>query len=443
MSTLPDLLERAAGGAPVGFDHTDVRRRVRRRARRQRAALAGAAVLLAALVAGGLTVAGDDDESVRVDQPGGPITEAELTGGTWVLHAVSEVTTFRQSAWASFDEDGSLLVADGCTYFEGSWRLEGDRFEPVDLQPLLPQQPDDCGRSALGDLLAAGPRVGRPDDQPAALRLLAGDRWAGLRRVDRIGRTPSGADLGGEPWRLEGGPTELIFASDGTLHLGGDGGCGVGPTWALEGADLAIAPPDEDAGGGCATLVQSAFSGIFDGTTHPRLDGSTLYLVSPDGPVVALTRGPSVEEDAVVGREGEAAKDVAERVASDVLGEEGTTTAVDDTGDLDRVTLEMASGSTVVARVRPATATAPPTLVDLASPGLALDGPGSLVSPASGRARVTTYLDAVPGEIGFLAEGLPVVEGPNALALGGGGRWLQVAIRTEAGSVLHGLWELG
>lgn len=311
MNDLSDLLPRAAGDeVPVGFDHTDVRRRLRHRTRQRRAlALASiVAVILAGTAIVALAGQGTDrDEGVYARDGTDPVTAEELTSGPWLLVAVSRVTVIDSSASLSFKPDGTLLLFDGdaCGSRIGRWELDGghlridDLVSPVDeewaREADLPACPPD---TVLVTVLAANPTAGRPDPGLGSLALRASNEFAFFERFDRMGRIPTEADVAG-PWTIDGGVDgwTVAFHADGVVE-GDDEGCPLRRSWSMDGDRLVIADDGDDPRtGGLCEPVRISDHDLFDGATRVRLGGMLPWdhrlLLDVDGIVVAFERPAS------------------------------------------------------------------------------------------------------------------------------------------------------
>ena len=279
MTPLTEMLTRAAGDDPIGFDAGTVRRRVERRLRRQRAAIAVAVVAVLVLGAGALVVARGGDGGPVADPAGvGPVTSEELVVAPWVLIASSGVTSESSSVSLAFNDRGGLLNTGGCLH-GARWDLAGDRLRTSDIRSW-----DDCDSdgSVLDVVLAASSTVRRYDDRAGTLELRAGDAFVALERADRIGRAPRPEELVGEEWTLFG-TGAFTFAADGTYVLG-PRQCRQRGEWELDGDQMLLAPDGEgedETGqrGSCGFLVP-AVENPLDGRSTVRIDGDRLVLAT-------------------------------------------------------------------------------------------------------------------------------------------------------------------
>jgi hypothetical protein len=282
VTPLPDLLARAAGTEPAGFDAADVRARLVRRQRRQRVVLAAAVVLVAlALGVGALALAGGGDpDSAPADRPGfGPVTVDELTAAPWVLTAEDGVAVEDDVAVSLLVHDDGTLVGDGGCLFSARWELDEGRLLTSEVRPVFPDcepEPD----PAHIEVFSAMPAVGRVAGRAGSLELRAGTDTLAWMRADRIGRAPLPEEIVG---RWESLRTPITFRADGTLVVDGGvlGGtaCEIPGTWALDDGRLTMSTPSSDESGVCELLVQAA-EDPFDGTSTVRIEDDHLVVAT-------------------------------------------------------------------------------------------------------------------------------------------------------------------
>lgn len=280
MTPLPELLARAAGTEPVGFDTEAVRTRVVRRRRRQRAVLATAVVVVAlVLVVGALALGRSDPGGGPADRPTlGPLTDAELSAAPWVLTAQDgEATTADVAVSVTFVSGGAWRVDTGCPVL-GGWDLDGGRLRVTDAGPAWADCEPDPDPAIVG-IFTAWPDVGRVAGRPGSLELRAGTATLAFERADRIGRPATADDLVGL-WRSA--HEEIRFVADGRLQLSADAGtrCAIDGTWEQDDEGLLSMhlPPSEESGA-CQRLAQGE-GDPFSGTSTVRVDGDRLYLAS-------------------------------------------------------------------------------------------------------------------------------------------------------------------
>lgn len=192
MTNLEDMLERAAGSAPVRFSTEDVRRRVRRRSRVRRTGTAMAVVPV--LVIGGwwgtAELFDDPAERVEVADGGGDTGIDGGLEGRWTPVAYSAVTVGSMlDPYVEFVEGGSLRGDDGCTSFTASWTVRGDRLiiEGFEEGPPVCDLPSD---TMLIEILRDNPTVGPPGLVPGSLELRSARGFVTFERaVDDPPRT--------------------------------------------------------------------------------------------------------------------------------------------------------------------------------------------------------------------------------------------------------------
>jgi hypothetical protein len=281
VTPLPELLTRAAGTEPAGFDAVDVRSRFVRRQRRQRAVLAAAVVLVAlALGAGAFALTGPGDPDGPADRlRSGPVTGDELSAAPWVLTARDGAAVGDDVAVSvTFASGGWLLVDTGCAS-TGSWELDAGRLLTDDVGPErldCEPRPD----PTLVGVFAASPDVGRIAGRAGSLELRTGTRTLAFDRADRIGRPAPADELVGT-WRSE--TDRLRFAADGTLLLGvpvGESPCELDGTWEQDDeGHLRIAIPSSNESGLCELLSRGE-ADPYEGPSTVRLDGDRLFIAT-------------------------------------------------------------------------------------------------------------------------------------------------------------------
>lgn len=173
MTSLEEMLERAARSEPAGFTAEDVRRRVRRRSHARRAG---------AVVWGAATVTGDPPEQVEVADEG---NEGIVGGnaGRWTPIAYSAVTVGAVGAFLEFDDAGTLRGDDGCRTFTGSWAVEDDRLIIGDFE----QGPGECdvrSDTMLVEILRDAPMIGPSEFAPGSLELRSERGFVAFERAD-------------------------------------------------------------------------------------------------------------------------------------------------------------------------------------------------------------------------------------------------------------------
>ena len=282
MTPLLELLARAAGTDPAGFDAADVRSRFVRRQRRQRAVLAAAVVLVAlALGAGALALAGGGDpDSAPADRPSlGAVTADELTAAPWMLTAQDGVAVEDDVEVSLVFVDGGPLYVDGGCPFSAQWELDADRLVTSEVRQVFPDCEPDPDPAHI-EIFSAGPDVGRVAGRAGSLELRAGTSTLAWVRSDRFGRAPQPGEIVG---RWEHLSTPITFDADGTLVVDGGvlGGtaCEIAGTWALEDGRLTMSTPSSDESGVCELLVQAA-EDPFDGTSTVRIEDDHLIVAT-------------------------------------------------------------------------------------------------------------------------------------------------------------------
>lgn len=278
MTDLEEMLERAAGSAPVRFGTEDVRRRVRRRSRARRAG--AAMVVVPALVIAGLwgtaEVVDDPAEQVEVADGGGDTGIEGGLVGRWTPVAYSAVTVGSVlDPYVEFVDGGSVRGDDGCTSFTASWTVRGDRLiiERFEEGPEVCDLPSD---TMLIEILRDNPTIGSPELVPGSLELRSARGFVTFERTRDLAVTSSTT----EP-PVSGPPVTTIEAGD------------VPVRWVGHDGDHRLVVVDTSSGEVVRVLATFDDPDDFTGETgEPFAAGSFLgdITVSPDGETVYWER---------------------------------------------------------------------------------------------------------------------------------------------------------
>jgi hypothetical protein len=144
--------------------------------------------------------------------------------------------------------------------------------------------------------------------------------------------------------------------------------------------------------------------------------------------------------DPLLGDEGDAAKDVAERVLAELLGDPSVTIGAEDRDDATFVTLETSTGAEVVARVVFDLGPQRYRLTDVASPGLSgtfAEGRGlTLQVPEAGVLRIHGFSEDFADEQTSV-DGLAVEAGTVGPVIAPDRPWVSLELTTSDGRVLR------
>lgn len=402
------------------------------RSRRRPLTLVAAAVVLIATI-GAAVALQDRDEAVVTSQP-----EAEEIGSIGFFTAEGSVEEVTQQYLA-------------------------DRLDVAVADARVTRNPREPGQSAdlvgvAWELTSWNTRDGV--SRTVVLRDLAGDRWEVVESYS------DGASI--DSMEIDGDQVVVHATGPGTLNLsvhaidGRDTGvssssfCGTGA--AIGGAPVTTALPsvtecdleldvDLDLLPATVRLIVSGDDGRPRMLEERLLADAVEGTGSASGPTTTATATlPQPADDPTIGAPGDAAKDVAERVAREIFGEEYVTVAATDEGSLTLVTMEGEGGELVaevaydadldrnrLVRIRPASGSGQIGLVNAA---------GSLVLevPAGGTLTYGTLdlalVELMRGELigGESAASAPI-EGVADEAVA----WIWARLETSDGRVLHWL----
>ena len=213
MTSLQELLERAADAEPVRLTLDDVRHRARQRRRTRRALLGGVCAI--AVAVGVVAVEQQDVDQVDV---GGPIESLGLER-RWIALYSNGIPVAPEDAYIEFRDDGTVVGSDGCNTFDGRFTVGGERLVIADLEATEA----DCTRVeevALIEILLADPTVTTVGGAVGTLRLGSNDYGFVAFDAAEAGPEEGMIETQVDVEAPDGGEVTLLFRTPRTITVG-------------------------------------------------------------------------------------------------------------------------------------------------------------------------------------------------------------------------------
>jgi heat shock protein HslJ len=257
-----------------------------------RRVLTGSLLVAMSLVA---TACGDDSTS---NDAAAPIAVADLQGKQYELVDAVGIAVPEGSALTMHFIVTNLAISGGCNNMSGGWRIESNRL----MVPRLAQTNKACDEALMtfdaqvAQVVSSQPTITLDGEKMSLARDAATLNFRELTVAD--------AALEGTPWTVTGTvandavtgvssePATLLF-KDGTLEL--FAGCNSGSgTYTTTDTTIEFGPIalTKKACEGAATELETAVTGVLQGTATYEVVGTELSITGADGSGLILTSAP-------------------------------------------------------------------------------------------------------------------------------------------------------